>query len=197
MSDFEDDHDPNGHGFDRRQFGKILVWGVGGLSLAARAGAQSAKPPGATVGSGSYDVIIVGAGLSGLIAARELQRTKLNILMLEAGDRVGGRMFGEEVTANGKKGYIDYGGQWVGPTQTAMLALLDQLGIKKFISYEKGKSLQSWKPDSAKDAERTVFNGDVSNFYMGQCTPPDPHDYPKNALGNVLSSCSAANVPCS
>lgn len=204
MSDFEDDEDDLGSGFDRRQFGKILVAGIGGLSLATVAGAQKSKARAAAkTGMRDFDVIIVGAGLSGLIAARELQKNARltgqfkRVLILEANDRIGGRMVGEEVTVSTDKGpatgYIDYGGQWVGPTQTAMQQLLDELHLDLFISYEEGRSIQSWNPKNGKDVENTVFNGDVSDLYMGECKGPD--HFPKDKNGNTLATCSAKLYP--
>lgn len=77
----------------------------------------------------NYDCIIVGSGLSGLIAARNLQRAGHQILVLEAQERIGGRMYGQEIAPNQ---YIDFGGQWVGPTQERFLALLDEYKIPRF-----------------------------------------------------------------
>jgi monoamine oxidase len=61
-------------------------------------------------------VIVVGAGLAGLSAARRLVTQGFEVTVLEARDRVGGRTEGA-VTADGTS--IELGGQWVGPTQTA------------------------------------------------------------------------------
>jgi len=199
----------NDHRLDRRRFGKILVAGVGGLSLAAIADAQAPDPPTTAAeptGPNDFDVIIVGAGLSGLIAARELQRSRnfKKILILEAYTRIGGRMDGERFSflnnsLQEETGYIDYGGQWVGPTQDAMLALVGQLRptIPLFLSYEEGRSIQSWNPKvnerpvcadyKAADFQDTDFNGDVSDLYMGQCQPPD--HFPTSG-GKTSASCS-------
>lgn len=113
------------------------------------------------------DVVIVGAGLSGLIAARELTNAKKKVVVLEANDRIGGRMFGEAIPG----GYVDYGGQWVGPTQYHMQDLVTELGIGHFLSYEEGRSIQSW------NGNWTGFNGDVSDLLEG-CAPPLPSQYP-------------------
>ncbi|MYV61833.1 FAD-dependent oxidoreductase, partial [Streptomyces sp. SID4931] len=56
-------------------------------------------------------VVVVGAGLSGLTAARELHRRGVDVIVLEAADRIGGRAMAE-TTALGSR--IDLGGQWIG-----------------------------------------------------------------------------------
>ncbi len=66
-----------------------------------------------------YDCIIVGAGLSGLIAARNLHRSGQNILLIEARDRLGGRMYGRTLESGQ---WIDLGGQWVRPDPDAILS---------------------------------------------------------------------------
>jgi monoamine oxidase len=88
------------------------------------------------------DVIVVGAGLSGLCAARELVRQGKDTLVLEARERVGGRMVRQSVIDGG---WIDLGGQWVGPTQVNMLALADSLGVKRFDSYATGRTVFNYR----------------------------------------------------
>jgi monoamine oxidase len=72
------------------------------------------------------DVVVVGAGLSGLIAARALSRSGLSVRVLEARDRVGGKM----LTADLAGCPVDLGAHWVGPSQRRILALLEELGIE-------------------------------------------------------------------
>lgn len=105
-----------------------------------------------------YDCIIVGAGLSGLIAARNLQRAGKNVLVFEAQDYVGGRMLGKHITPNQ---YIDLGGQWVGPTQDRFLALLDEYNIPRFPSPLQGKVVLIYND------KRQEFNGFFQGFAEG------------------------------
>ncbi len=74
------------------------------------------------------DVIVVGAGFSGLTAARQLHRQGLRVLVLEARDRVGGRTMAGTIAGL----TVDLGGMWVGPTQTALIALADEFGVERF-----------------------------------------------------------------
>ena len=84
---------------------------------------------------------MVGAGLSGLCAARELIRRGKDTLVLEARNRVGGRMVRKSVIDGG---WIDLGGQWIGPTQSNILALAESLGIKHFDSYATGRTVVNY-----------------------------------------------------
>jgi monoamine oxidase len=86
------------------------------------------------------DVVIIGAGLAGLAAARALDAAGVDVAVIEARDRVGGRAL-SVVEAPGI--IVDHGGQWVGPTQDRVLALIDELGLRTFPTYTDGDNLQS------------------------------------------------------
>ena len=72
---------------------------------------------------GDADVVVVGAGLSGLICARCLHRSGLKVRLLEARERWGGRMNGGSSAAGIP---VDLGGQWVGASHRHLLALLSR-----------------------------------------------------------------------
>lgn len=74
-------------------------------------------------------VLVVGAGLSGLAAARHLAAQGREVVVLEARDRVGGRTEGH-VLDDGTP--LELGGQWIGPTQNRMYALVEELGLEHF-----------------------------------------------------------------
>ena len=83
------------------------------------------------------DVIVVGAGLSGLIAARTLIAAGLQPLVPRADDRVGGRILTEEV-ARGLP--VEIGAQWIGDTHRRMFALAAELGVETFAQYDQGET---------------------------------------------------------
>src|SRR5215211_2764774 len=89
-------------------------------------------------GSRDADVIVVGAGMAGLVAARQLVAARRDVLVLEARDRVGGRTVNASIGA-GK--VTEMGGQWVGPGQERLLALARGLGIETFPTYDEGRNL--------------------------------------------------------
>jgi monoamine oxidase len=92
----------------------------------------------AAPGRREADVIVVGAGLAGLVAARQLLAAGRSVLVVEARDRVGGRTVNASIGA-GK--VTEMGGQWVGPSQDRLLALTGELGIETFPTHHEGHNL--------------------------------------------------------
>jgi monoamine oxidase len=84
------------------------------------------------------DVVIVGAGLAGLAAARELRSAGLDAIVLEARDRVGGRTLNEPI---GEGKIVEIGAQWVGPGQDRVNALIGELGLETFPTHTDGANL--------------------------------------------------------
>jgi monoamine oxidase len=113
------------------------------LGGAAAAGAALALPGGALARSSrtrrKVQVAVVGAGLAGLTAARELAADGKSVCLIEASDVVGGRTRNEQVS----KGVIsEVGGQYIGPTQDRIAALAKSLRIKTFKTYNDGSNVQ-------------------------------------------------------
>jgi monoamine oxidase len=80
------------------------------------------------------EVAVVGAGFAGLTAARVLHEAGRSVVVLEARDRVGGRTCTE--THHGT--WIDLGGQWIGPGQDRVAALVAELGVGTYPQPEQG-----------------------------------------------------------
>jgi monoamine oxidase len=79
--------------------------------------------------SPTYDVIVVGAGLSGLQAAYDVQQAGLSCVVLEARDRVGGKTWTVPLASG--KGCVDIGAAWTNDTnQTHIYALTKRFGIE-------------------------------------------------------------------
>ncbi len=78
------------------------------------------------------DVIISGAGFAGLTAARELVKAGRSVIVVEARDRVGGRVL-SHITNDGL--VLDVGGQWTGPGQDRIIALAEEMGVESFPTY--------------------------------------------------------------
>jgi monoamine oxidase len=126
-----------------RRAGSLCVCAIAGFLLlgATQLGAQdwTARPPqslngaACTEGDGYqpgqvYDAIIVGAGVAGLSAARELDHLNRSTLILEANDRIGGRAFSADIAG----AMIDYGGAWLHGIDTNPLTpLVDSLGFHR------------------------------------------------------------------
>ncbi len=104
----------------------------------------------------SIDVVVVGAGLAGLCAARDLVRRGITCAVLEARDRVGGRTLS---TTLGRD-TIDLGGQWIGPTQNRLAALAAELGIARCPQFSTGRKRLSWH------GKLTSYDGPLPRFSL-------------------------------
>jgi monoamine oxidase len=93
------------------------------LGAAAATAALAARPLWA--GERSTDVIVLGAGLAGLNAAMLLEQFGLSVKVLEARERVGGRLY----TLDGVPGRPEAGGNQLAPAYARTVAMADQLGV--------------------------------------------------------------------
>jgi monoamine oxidase len=110
-----------------------------GLAVAAGAASRAVAARAPTVEAGVLDVVIVGAGLAGLTAARDLKRAGCeSFVVLEARGRVGGRTRNHEL---GRGVVSEAGGQWIGPGQTAIADLARELEVDTFDTYYRGKTV--------------------------------------------------------
>jgi monoamine oxidase len=111
------------------------------------------------------DVIVVGAGLSGLQAASDVAAAGKSVIVVEARRRVGGRTLNRKLGAQHPGKIVEIGGQWVGPTQTKILALVDELGLETFRTYNEGSYIYY------RNGSSTPY--EVSPPPIG-AVPPDP-----------------------
>ncbi|SEL82851.1 flavin monoamine oxidase family protein [Nonomuraea pusilla] len=86
------------------------------------------------------DVIVVGAGVAGLVAARDLVARGREVVVLEARDRVGGRTLNADLPGSDGQ-IVEAGGQWVGPTQDRVAKLITELGLEIFSTYDIGDKI--------------------------------------------------------
>lgn len=85
-----------------------------------------------------HDILIVGAGLSGLYLAWQFSRTQRDVLVLEARPRPGGRI----LSLDAQRGHVDMGPAWVWPAfQPRLQRLLAQLAIPVFPQFITGDLL--------------------------------------------------------
>lgn len=98
------------------------------------------------------DVVIVGAGAAGLTAANELKKAGLSVVVLEARDRVGGRLWTDVVDG----AMLEIGGQWVSPDQEALKETIAELGLETYSRYREGDSVYI-----GPTGELTRFTGEI------------------------------------
>jgi monoamine oxidase len=160
-----------------------LLGGLAGAGALAATGALTAVPGVASAGTTSgnlpstVDAVVVGAGISGLVAARQIARAGRSVLVLEARDRVGGRVLNHTL-ANGS--VIESGGAFVGPTQDHILALAADLGVQTFKEYAQG--------------DNVYISGSTTMRYTGT-VPPDPTILPDAAKLQLQLDTLSKQVP--
>ena len=109
------------------------------------------------------DVLVLGAGLAGLAAARDLAAAGADVEVLEARDRPGGRV--ERVVLDDGRS-VQMGGELIGDFHTAYLGLAAELGLEPEPSYVAEPGAMSWDPVEG------AGQGDYPPFF----TPADEAD---------------------
>lgn len=122
-------------GLSRRRFVGGAVAGaalLGAPGVTRPALARSGRRPS---GQLEADVVVIGAGFAGLAAARRIAAAGRSVLVVEARDRVGGRVVNTTLPSGQP---IEIGGQWVGPTQDRLRHLADEVGVGTFPTHDEG-----------------------------------------------------------
>src|SRR3954463_12261991 len=135
---------------------------IGGAAAGAAAAAGPAEAATAKKKPTRYvDVVVVGAGLAGLSAARRLAHAKRSVVLLEADSRVGGRVLNLDI-GGGK--ITEGGAEFIGETQNHIASLAKTLGLETFKTYNEGNNLY-YRNGTALPYQSTGPLGPV---------PPDP-----------------------
>ncbi|WP_435229278.1 flavin monoamine oxidase family protein [Streptomyces sp. Tue6028] len=143
----------------------------------------TAHPAAAATTAREADVAVVGGGLAGLTAARDLVAAGRSVVVLEARDRVGGRVVNLKLP-NG--GVTEGGGEFIGPTQDRIKALADSLGVATFTTYNTGKNLLY------KDGKRTPY---ATDGLLGSVPPVDVAGLANAAVVQAELDAMAKQVP--
>lgn len=88
----------------------------------------------------SHPIVVVGAGLSGLYASYLLQQSGHRVLLIEARDRIGGRVLSQAPTAEGHR--LDLGPAWFWPGMNPRIStLVKQMGLASFPQHARGAAV--------------------------------------------------------
>ncbi len=132
---------------DRRRF--LRGAAATGAAAAAGVGVAAAAGCGSSSSDKRVDVVVAGAGMAGLYAARMLAPRRSGV-ELEASDRVGGRVLNLK-TGPKPEDVTEAGAQWISPKQQRIARLMKEFGLKPFANYLAGKST-------------LIVNGKVQHF---------------------------------
>jgi monoamine oxidase len=138
--------------------------GTAAAAAAATVGSRSSRAAAAgtpALAGLTVDVAVVGAGLAGLTAARNLAAAGHSVVVLEARDRVGGRTLNHDI---GGGHVAEAGGEFVGPTQDRILALAAAVGVGTFDEYDTGKNIYKSGSTYLKYSDKSALG----------TAPPDP-----------------------
>jgi monoamine oxidase len=165
-------------GVDRR----TLLGGAAAGTAAALLPGQAAAATKASGGKEQrVDVVVVGGGMAGLYAARTLRAARKSVVILEASDRLGGRVYNIKVGPQAND-VTEAGAQWIAPAQKRIQGLMKRYKLKTFKNYTEGKS-------------SLIIDGQVTQF-DGTTVPNLPAGATADLVGAIGKlTAMAATVP--
>jgi len=119
---------------DRRQFLKTASLATAGASVLG-APAVAAGPGNGTLPTMAADVVVVGAGYGGMVAAYRLHRMGHSVIVVDAMNRVGGRSWSTTLSDGT---FLDIGAGWTSSTEYNILSLVKELGLLTYSQYGLG-----------------------------------------------------------
>jgi monoamine oxidase len=175
----------SGSRYTRRDVVKTGTAGAIAGTLAGAAPAEAAKKkrrkkkPASTRRA---DVIVVGAGLAGLTAARQVVKAGHSVIVLEARNRVGGRVRNQSI---GGGEIVENGATFAGPTQDHILGLAKDVGVTTFPTYDTGDNI------FYANGRKSTFNDKAPTG----AAPTDPVVLPDIVRVVALLDSMAGNIP--
>ncbi len=156
-----------GPGLSRRQVVAGAAVGAAGVAHPGIAVAKAARSKHRNLRA---DVVIVGAGLAGLTAALDLVKAGQSVVILEARNRVGGRVHNKRI---GDGEVSEKGGTFTGPTQDRIMAMAKRFGVDTFPTFATGENVYV-----NSSGQRSTY----SDSGPTGTAPPDPLITPEIAL---------------